>query len=145
MNHLDNQRILGDLARQIEHGEQLSEAQLNYLRKSFARIGNGEDANSVFGVRPTRGKSKKDAISRQKHSFILHWMACAIDGPDGLSVSQACEIAMTKLAPLAHELFGNPDNALYDAEYLRKLWYDNPELQKLDRNIFDDSFPFEPS
>jgi hypothetical protein len=144
MNHLDNQRILGDLARQIEHGEQLSEAQLNYLRESFARIGNGEDANAVFGVRPTRGKSEKDAISRLKHSLILHWMACAIDGPDGLSVSQASEKAMEIVVPIADELFGNSDNFTYDAAYLRKLWYENPDMQNLDRGIFDHAFPYDP-
>jgi hypothetical protein len=142
VNHLDRQRILRVLARQIERGEQLSAAQLNYLGKAFARIGNGEDANRVLGVRATRGKSDKDAISHQKHSLILHWMAGAIDGPDGLSVSQACEIAMTTLVPLAHEIFGNPDNSVYDAEYLRKMWYENTEMQKLDRNVFDHAFPY---
>ena len=142
MNHLDRRRILKVLARQMERGEQLTEAQLNYLGQALARIGNGEDANVVLGVRATRGQSDKDAISRQKHSLILHWMAGAIDGPDGVNVMRASEQAMDQIVPLAHKTFGNPDNSVYDAEYLRKMWYENTEMQKLDRNVFDHAFPY---
>jgi hypothetical protein len=143
MNHLDNQRILGDLARQMKHGEPLSKEQLDYLEKALERVSNGEDANVVLGVRATRGKSEKDAAARSKHSLILHWMACAIDS-GGLTIEQACVEAMQHIVPAAHQLFGNPDNSIYDAEYLKKLWYRNPEMQNLDRDVFDHAFPYDP-
>ena len=143
MDHLDKQRILVALARQIGRREELSESQFDYLYAVLSRIGNGEDANEVLGVRPTRGRSDKDAISRRKLSFILHWIAAAIDGPDGYTVEQACEKAMTEVVPVANRAWGNPNNFEYDAAYLRKKWYAEREMQDVNRSFFDHAFPYE--
>jgi hypothetical protein len=147
MDHLDKQRMLAALGRQIHRREELSDSQLDYLQVVLSRIGNGDDANEVLGVRSTRGRSKKDAISRRKLSFILHWIACATyedeDEPARYTVEKACEVAMTEVVPVANRVWGNPDNFEYDAAYLRKKWYAEREMQNRDRSFLDHAFPYE--
>ena len=75
----------------------------------------------------------------------MHWVACAIakndDGPQ-LSLDQAMIKAEEVVVPIANRMFGNTDNFIYSAEYLKKCWYKYPHMQRLDRSTYDDDYPF---
>lgn len=74
----------------------------------------------------------------------MHMIAALIDKDEGevaaLSVDEACE----KVMPIAQSLFGDPTGKMYDAVYIRKVWY-KPEyahLRAVYRNDEDADFPY---
>jgi len=151
MSHLDNKRILLELSDRTRRPEQLSKEESMFLASALQSIANGEDANNVFEIRPKRGQSDADALARQKLSFIMHWIACAIKPINdpispglGLSVEKACEEAFATVVPVADNMFGNSKKAVYDADYLKKCWYqhDKKHMQDINRNSYHPDYPY---
>lgn len=67
------------IAEQIRNGSPpINKDLLAYIAEAFERIGQGEDANSVLGLKYGRGQKKEDEISLEQRSLILHWMTCAM-------------------------------------------------------------------
>jgi hypothetical protein len=152
MSHLDHQRWLLDMATQLAEGQPLSAEQSLFLAVVLYRIGTGEDANAVLSTRPKRGEKLSAVIARRRMSLILHWVACAIS-PDptsktkAMSLSAACELAMTTVVPLAKSVFPGGDDKEYDADYILRCW-SSPRyshMRSTARNWFDADFPYQPS
>ena len=149
MSHFDNRRVLDSLSLQLFHGETLSPEQMKFLAVTFWRISNGEDANAVFGVRPSRGQKNSDAVAKKRMSLILHWVAGAVE-PDiqsnqkPLTIAQACELAMETIVPLAKQVFPGADDCTYDAEYLFRCWSEPAyqHMRSADRKFYDADFPY---
>jgi len=151
MSYLDNRRTLGALAYRVFRLEKLSKEEASYLGIVLGRIARGEDANDVLGVRPQRGQSHEDAISQQRMSLILHWVAAAIelipdDNGKKLTVQEACEKAMDTIVPFAIQMFPSKKSPTYDAEYLQRRW-SSPVCRHMRspvRKFFDPDFPYAP-
>jgi len=150
LSHIDNKRILCEISKNINNNTATKE-EMNFISIALNRIGKDEDANKVFEVKPKRGQSDADAAARQKLSFIMHWIACAIQPIDapvasglGLTVEKACEIACIKVVPAADKVFGNPNNSTYDADYLKKCWYqhDKKHMQDTIRHFYQEDYPY---
>ena len=71
MNPLDIRKRLAAFAYKMENKALLTDEEYSYLQKVFLRIAAGEDANEVLGVSFSKGKSKNDAVGRQKLSAVL--------------------------------------------------------------------------
>ncbi len=150
MSYLDNRRRLLDLAKQIDSGAVLSEEQKGFLAYALSRIGAGEDANEVLGVRLMRGQKLSDVIARQRMSLILHWVAGAIQpDPDSneraMSVEAACELAVKTIVPFAKAMFPGAEDWQYDVEYLMRCWSepDYAHLRSPGRGWFDTDYPYQ--
>jgi hypothetical protein len=152
MSYFDNQRILRELGRQIESDAPLSDDQKRFLAIALYRIGTGEDANKVLGVRPQRGQKLSDVVARRRMSLILHWVAGAIE-PDPestskpMSVEDACALAVTTIVPAAKAKFPGSDNRKYDVEYITRCWSEPAyaHMRSPDRGWFDPDFPYYPA
>ena len=149
MSPLDHQRALLDLAYQLSSHEPLLPEQINFLSIVLYRIGNGEDANKVLGVKLKPGQKLKDVIARRRLSFILHWIACAINPDPGstekaMSVEAACELASHEIVPKAKMIFPGADDNDYDVEYLLRCWTapEYEHLRSCERQWFDSDFPY---
>ena len=149
MSHLDQQRILLNLALQIQQGEPLSDEQLMFLAVAFYRIGSGEDANKVLSVRLGPGQKLSDVIARRRMSLILHWVAGAVQpapesGTKPQSVEAACVDAAIKVVPLAKEMFPGADDRDYNAEYIMRCWSDPAyaHMRSPNRGWVDPDFPY---
>lgn len=146
MNPLDNRKRLIAFAEKMSNQTPPSEAEYAFLKNAFYRIGNGEDANYVLGVKFGRGQSLSDAKQRQALSFIIMWIESAIQPVDGenpglgYSVSEACE----KAAPVLRKMLGVEDTDKYDAEYIRQCYYKKEfeHMRSETRGVFDRDSPF---
>jgi hypothetical protein len=91
----------------------------DFLTVALWRMGNGEDANSVFGLKAKRGERKTTAEARRRFKMraAIAWVAAAIRPPeqDGLGCS------LTKAFERAAYAFG----LTYDT--LATYWRDYPE------------------
>lgn len=149
MNKYDYMRAWLDLSNQLNRGEALSDIQRKGLASIFCRIGNGEDANHVLGVSSGRGKKRSDAISRQRISMILHWVACNVQPvPDSsekvMSIESACAQAVTTIVPVAKRAFPGEDRVNYDEEYIFRCWSEPQyaHMRSVTRGWFDPDFPY---
>lgn len=99
----------------------LTEPDQSFLIQALRRIGEGEDANTVFQTRAGRGQ-KKSLKSRQKAerlTFILPWISSVIrPHPDGRGLD--LEDAFSEAA----EEFGLSEDSL------RTYWFDYPMLRE---------------
>jgi hypothetical protein len=146
MNPLDTRKRLKAFAEQMKEGCAPSDEQYRYLHWAFEKIAAGEDANKVLGVAFSRGKKKSDAEARQKMSFVLHWVACAVEPRDGDLPGQGYthEKAFEEAAILARQIFGVSETDKYDAQYIKKCWYakDKQHMQSPVRQSFEPDSPF---
>ncbi len=149
MNHLDHQRIMLDLAYQLDRNELLLPEQIRFLAIALYRIGTGEDANKVLQVTPKPGQKLKDITARRRLSVILHWIACSVNPDPGseekaMSVEAACELATQTIVPAAKKMYPGADDHQYEVEYLLRCW-SAPEyahLQSCERGWFDPDYPY---
>lgn len=133
MNPLDIRKRLAAFAYKMEKKTPLTDEEYSYLQKIFLRIAAGEDANKVLGVSFSKGKSKNDAIGRQKLSAVLHWVACAIDADTGHGYT------LEEALKFAHKAFNYP----HELDYLRKKWHEHKAMQSVDRYWFDPDSPYQ--
>jgi hypothetical protein len=150
MSHEDHKRVLLDLARQLDAGEDLDVSQKKYLAIVFYRIASGEDANKVLGVKPTRGQKLSDVTDKRRMSMILHWVACAMNpepdsGTGAMTLSEACVQAMDTIVPDAKAAFPGADDRSYDAEYIQRCWSDPAyaHMRSTKRGYFDMDLPYQ--
>jgi hypothetical protein len=114
-----NQYGLRKLSIDLVAGVHLQAADRKALARALWRIGNGEDANVVFGVKARRGQRKTpgQAAKRFKMRAAVGWVAAAIRSRDegglGYSLADALERAAKSFR-------------LSD-ETLLTYWRDNPE------------------
>lgn len=149
MSPLDHQRAMLDLAYQLNSNQPLSPEQISFLSIVFYRIGTGEDANKVLGLKSQPGQKLKDVIARRRLSFILHLIACAIN-PDpnsiekAMSIEAACDWAHQEVVPLAKKMFPGADDNEYDVEYLLRCWTEPKykHMRSCERHWFDSDFPY---
>ena len=145
----DHKRALLDLSHQLASGDDLTDSQKQYLAIVFYRIATGEDANKVLGVRLERGVKKTDLVARRRMSFILHWVACAMY-PDpqtdkqAMTLTQACEAAISAIVPLAKKKFPGADHHTYDVEYIERCWSEPTyaHMRSTQRRWFDPDYPY---
>ncbi len=144
-------RALLDLAYQLDRGDELSADQCNFLAIALYRIGSGEDANHVFNVQGGRGHKLANVIARRRMSVILHWVACKVQpDPDSdekvMSVSAACEEAISSIVPAAKDIFPGADDTAYDVEYILRCWTDptNAHMRFPTRGWYDPDYPYYP-
>ena len=145
MSHEDQKRRLRLLALMLAENKPLAIAERDYLARSLHAIGSGDDANQVFGTRLAKGQKISDVDAKRKLSFILHWVAGAISSSNNspkITLEQALIEAEQVVVPIANRIFGNIDNFTYSVEYLKKCWHKYPHMQSLDRNTYDDDYPF---
>jgi hypothetical protein len=137
------------LAYQLESNQPLSPEQRSFLSFAFYRIGTGEDANKVLGLKLQPGQKLKDLISRRRLSYILHFIACAMN-PDpysndkAMDIEAACEWAKDNLVPEAKKKFPGADDNEYDVEYLLRCWTapEYEHMRSCERQWFDADFPY---
>jgi hypothetical protein len=149
MNPLDHQRAMLDLAYQLNSNQPLSPEQISFLSIAFYRIGTGEDANKVLGLKLPPGQKLKDLISRRRLSYILHFIAGAMN-PDpystekAMNLEAACELANIEAVPRAKKIFPGADDNDYDAEYLLRCWHEPKykHMRSYERHWFDSDFPY---
>jgi hypothetical protein len=148
MSYEDQQRRLRMLAQGLAQRGAVTPEEAGYLARCLHEISMGKDANDVFGTRRKRGQKIADVDARMKISFILQWIACAIEPENGdvppMTLTAALEAASEKMVPLANEIWGNVDGFEYSVEYLKACW-DNPRYRHMrspDRTAWDDDFPF---
>jgi hypothetical protein len=143
VNPIDYRKNLAAFVLQMQQKQGLTDLQFKYLAEAFKKIVAGEDANKVLGLNYSAGNGPNKALTRQKMSLVLHWIACAIEpiNRDGLgyTLEKACVEAQT----LAQTLFGVSGSEQYDASYLKKCWYkpENAHMRSPTRNHFDPDSP----
>lgn len=149
MSHLDQRRELLALAGKLKIGQELTDAQRNFLASALVQISAGEDANSAFKLKLKPGEKKTDAIARCRLSLMLHWIACYVQGEShssekSISVEAACEEAMTTIVPFAKSIYPGADRHTYDAAYLLRCWHDPAyaHMRSATRGWTEPDFPY---
>lgn len=143
MNPTDYRKKLTAFAQQMQQKKQLTESQFEYLAKVFAKISAGEDANKVLGLNYSAGNGPKKERARQKISFVLHWIACAIEPKERDGLGYTLEKACAEAVAVARKNFGIEGSEKYDTDYLKKCWH-NPDyahMQSPTRDHFDSDSP----
>ncbi len=139
---LDYRKLLARIAKQLSADLPLKKSERTYLADALQKISRGVDANAALGVKFGRGQKEKDARAREKMSVILHMIAALVEegeeGDEQLTVEAACEHVM----PSARKLFGDPDGERYDADYLKKCWYEYVHMRDVVRITADPDFPY---
>ena len=150
MSHEDQKRILLDLARQLDAGEELDASQMRYLAIVFYRIASGENANVVLGVKPSRGQKPADITNRRRMSMILHWVACAMQpspssDQKAMTLAEASVLAMDTVVPKAKLAFPGAEDKIYDADYIQRCWTDPAyaHMRSTKRTFFDKDLPYQ--
>ena len=149
MSYLDNRRMLDKLSLAIYQGNELPEER-EYLVIALFRIATGEDANEVLGVKPTTGRSERDAIAKQRISFILHWVRSYMDANPAsdekrITLEEACIEAEKMIVPVAKKRYPGADMTQYTAEYIQRC-HTSPRYKHMRSEIrrwTDDDFPYE--
>ena len=149
MGYLDNRRMLDKLSLALYQGNELPEER-EYLVIALFRIATGEDANEVLGVKPTTGKSRRDAIARQRMSFILQMVECFMFPKPGskeqeMSLDDACHKAKKEIVPIAKKLYPGADKTRYTAGYIQRC-HSSPRYKHMRSEIrrwTDGDFPYE--
>ena len=146
MNPLDYRKNLAAFAQQMQSKTEPTEEQYKYLADAFTRISNGEDANKVLGVSFQKHHTEANAVTRQKLSMVLHWVAGAVTPTDGKppGLGLTLEQAFEQAAPLARKLFAVEGSEKYDASYIKKCWYasDKAHMRDPNRGHFDQDSPY---
>lgn len=118
------QRALLRLAEQIDGGTPLTENQLKWLSGVCARIGRGESADEVLGLKRERGRSDADERAREVLDMALHVVGGAID--QGMSEADAYEIGV-RWQRIQHGLAPDDLDDRYSVESLRRMGRKYPE------------------
>jgi hypothetical protein len=107
------------IAANLEEGIALPSGEFKFLISALGRIGSGDDANAVLGVKARRGerKTSEEASKLFKMRGALAWVASAIrpEAEDGKGIS------LDSAFDEAAEAFG------YSYETLRTYWGNHPE------------------
>jgi hypothetical protein len=123
-----------------EDRQSLSPEDLSFLTTALDRIGAGDDANEVLGVKAGRGE-RKTVESAQKKTLIelaMSWIAAVIipkeEGGLGKTLDQAFEAAARQIPGNAN-LPGDanlPNNANFglSEDTLRQYWADYPQMRR---------------
>jgi len=136
VNTADIRRRFKNTARQIRSGNPLRQDQLAYLADAFDRIGDGADANDVFGLKKIRGEKNSTIEARKDISLVLSLVAAyrspEEDGGYGLSLDQS----FIKASQAFPE---------YSPETLERYWrqQDKKHMRNIDRKSEDQDNPFE--
>lgn len=130
------QRELRRLAEQIDGGTPLTEEQLKWLSGVCARIGRGESADEVLGLKRIRGQSDADERAREVLDMALHVVGGAID--QGMSEADAYEIGV-RWQRIQHGLVpDDPNDDRYSVENLRRMGRKYPEKLRPVRRTGDE-------
>ena len=107
------------LSKQLVNGGPLSKEQVSYFARVFKRIGDGEDANLVLGLKYSAGRSEVDELSRQDLALKFHLVMTYIEKDNGN------ELTVTEALQKVSEL-SKMSNSLKQVEYssLKRRWYD---------------------
>lgn len=134
MGIADQRRRLLILAEKLTRPEPPQKADVQYLTDCLVRIGKGEDANEVFGLKRGAGQKEEDERRRRDLSMFMHLVRGMVD--DGWDVEPACN----KVAEICQEeKFPGPK---YDGAYLRKCWYMYEHMRSDIRTPCDEDFPY---
>lgn len=141
MMPLDRRRQLLLISAKLKGREQLTDQEADYLSEALNNIAHDEDPGKALGTKFGRGQSLSDAEARKNMSVILHMVSALVyDEEDPLPIDVAVETVM----PIARALFSEENGDRYDAEYIKKRWYQLKHMQKLDRTFEDPDFPYAP-
>ena len=133
MSVLERRKRLLTIAKSIETGVALSDADADFLSGALEKIADGVDPSLALDVKAKRGeKTSKAHQEKVKHSefmkaLALRWLATAIapeeEGGLGLSNEQAFGM-IGELSPVFKDTkaFG------FTEETLKTYWADNPEM-----------------
>lgn len=109
------------IANELEHGRALPHEDSKFLIDALWRIGEGENAAEILGVKAKRGerKSSEAAAATERRHFLLPLMTSLMqpiaDGGQGLTLDEAADLAAEGM-----EL---------EPETLKKYWQEYPELR----------------
>jgi hypothetical protein len=122
----DAQYLLRIIAFILSEGRDLAPDVRAFIAKAFQRIGEGEDANIVLGVKAKRGqrKSVKSSMDAFALELELRWIASAICSPEEEGLGLTLEEAILRRSSGE----GRSRHSGYTYESLRKAWYDRPEF-----------------
>lgn len=129
------QRALRRLAEQINGGTPLTEEQLKWLSGVCARIGRGESADEVLGLKRIRGQSEADERAREVLDMALHVVGGAID--DGMSEADAYDVG-ARWQRIQHGLAPDDLDDRYSVENLRRMGRKYPEKLRPVRTTGDE-------
>jgi len=127
------------LSKQLANSGLLTKEQVSYFARVFKRIGDGEDANEVLGLKYSAGRSEVDELSRQDLALKFQLVMTYIEKDNGneLTVTQALE-EVSKIS--------QSNNSLRPVEYssLKRRWYDKKykHLKKLEVSPLDVDSPY---
>ena len=128
-----NRKHLKDLGKRLMRGESLSHEERSYLGIVLARIGDGDSADEVLGLKYAQGRRKTSDDARANLGMIFMWISNAID-PD-MSVHQTQPYGVDDAIRKAAQLSADPGYPLFKPisySSLRKAWY-NPGYAILKR------------
>lgn len=140
MNPLDHRKNWIAFTHQLREKKPLSDEQFEYLDMVFTKILNGCDPKEALGLKYSRGTSEKDAISRQKISIVLSWVACAIEPLEKDGEPWGSGLTLEEAFVQAETLFPSFG---YSADTIRKYWYssDKSHMQSPERFFSDPDSP----
>lgn len=136
---LEQRRRILRFARKLGKGVQPTTEQVVWLTQVLLEIGEGRDANEALGLKGARGKKRGDAVSRQRMSRALHWVAGALaEGIDPEEAFDGGAKHLRQLHGLAHD---DPDDR-YSVETVRRYWNRYKPLQSPVRVAGEKDFPY---
>jgi hypothetical protein len=140
MNIRTQKKRFDSLAKQLRNNTPMTDEQRLYLADSFAQIAQGADANEVFGIKYSKGKSDTKDRAKENHFRIIHWITAAIlseeEGGLGLNITQAIEAVSALMDggwinPITKEKYVYKDEAgrpqspfgcIYTTKNIKKIW-----------------------
>ncbi len=127
----DQQRRLRRLAARLRQGDELSEAEREWIARAFTDIADGRDANDALAVKRKRGHSKEDEIARERMNVALFWVAGAID--QGATEEDAFIEGARQLRRM-HGLDPDSPDEEYSVETLKRFWNKYPQWRRPERS-----------
>ena len=109
------------MANELEHGRALPDGASNFLIEALWRIGEGQDANEVLGVKAKRGQRKSAeamAANTTRHLLLplmTSLMRPIADGGPGLTLDDAAELVA--------------EGRQLESDTLKKYWRECPDLR----------------
>jgi hypothetical protein len=116
-----NQYRLRWIANELENGRALPDSQAKFLIDALWRIGEGQNANVVLGVKAKQGQRKtlQSANRADRIRYTLPWISSVTrpldEGGQGMGFAEALDAAADE--------FG------FSSETLKKYWDEYPELR----------------
>jgi len=136
VNTADQRRRFKGTAKQIRSGKPLRQDQLEYLAAAFDKIGDGADANNVFGLNKIRGEKNSTVQARKGISLALSFVAAYRRPVEDYGYGLSLDEAFIK----ASEVFPQ-----YSPETLERYWKqkDKRHMRSINRQSGDQDNPFE--